>query len=339
MNHPINLSANSYTDLSPCTGLTTQEQAYSFSTQVKEAALSMGFDSFQSGLFSVAVSEITINAVRYANGAQAYISTTENGKGLHIEVEDQGPGIADLDQAMQAGYSSFNSLGLGLRAAQRAVDELQITTSVNGTKVCLTSYLPISNDVIDIGSVSFPKVGEAVNGDGYCICQYHGESVLLALYECHEEKTELQAALLMIKTFIKGNLEQPLDVLAERFHHFLQQKNYRKGVEMALLRITPVETQSLIIGDLTICSIFNDAHQMSPYPGKFGVNMPVNYEVRKSITTHKYCFAIHTNGLKNITLNTNEIADLTATKYAEQLFDKHAIAEDDATIIMVKACG
>jgi serine/threonine-protein kinase RsbT len=58
-----------------------------------------------------------------------------------IVARDDGPGIADLDRAMQDGYSSSGSLGLGLPGSRRLVDEFEIDSAPGkGTRVTLTKW-------------------------------------------------------------------------------------------------------------------------------------------------------------------------------------------------------
>ncbi len=47
-----------------------------------------------------------------------------------MTARDQGPGIADIEQAMQDGFSTGKSLGLGLPGAKRLMDEFEISSEV-----------------------------------------------------------------------------------------------------------------------------------------------------------------------------------------------------------------
>jgi serine/threonine-protein kinase RsbT len=58
---------------------------------------------------------------------------------------DQGPGIPDLDLAMQDGYSTINSFGLGLPGARRLMDEFDIRSKVGkGVTVTMKKWRPTS---------------------------------------------------------------------------------------------------------------------------------------------------------------------------------------------------
>ena len=54
---------------------------------------------------------------------------------LLIEAVDQGKGIADINLALQDGYSTKGTLGLGFASIFRLSDEVEIETSEKGTKI------------------------------------------------------------------------------------------------------------------------------------------------------------------------------------------------------------
>ncbi|WP_033081861.1 ATP-binding protein [Colwellia psychrerythraea] len=317
--------------------LSTEEQAYSFSAQVKQASINLGFDSFQSSLISLAVSEITINAVRYANGAKIHVYKTTNQKGLSILVEDTGPGIKNIKQAMASGYSTHNSLGLGLAAAKRTVDKMVINTSSKGTAITLTSYLPIPREVIDIGSVSFPKMGEYYKRDNFCIKTYQGECILIALFDSYETKTNVQAALLLINTFINEHYDLPLKELVIGCHRLLKGANYTRSMDMGLLRITPSSAESLIVGNISITTLLPTSNPIQKLSGGLGSNFPPSLIITHIKLSSPFCFALHSNGIDSVSLPKIDTLALNSKKHAEHIFDNHARADDDATIIVIKS--
>jgi serine/threonine-protein kinase RsbT len=92
-------------------------------------AAELGFSSCDQTLIATAISEIARNIITYATKGEVSLSTIKNGQeGLSITAVDEGPGIANLDQAMRNGYSSSGSLGLGLPGAKRMMDDFEIVS-------------------------------------------------------------------------------------------------------------------------------------------------------------------------------------------------------------------
>ena len=91
-----------------------------------------------------AASELVRNMLRYANGGKVLceiISHATLQTGVRLTFSDQGPGIPDIDKAMQDGYSTGKSLGLGLPGAKRLVSIFDIKTQLGkGTTVTITKW-------------------------------------------------------------------------------------------------------------------------------------------------------------------------------------------------------
>lgn len=85
-----------------------------------------------------AASELGRNTLEHGGGGQLEIAEVENGirKGLRLTFSDQGPGIADVKQALTDGFTSKQGMGLGLGGSKRLMNEFEIkTTPGEGTTV------------------------------------------------------------------------------------------------------------------------------------------------------------------------------------------------------------
>lgn len=108
-----------------------------------ELAEKLGFSSSEVYAIAIAVSEVARNIVRYARRGHITFSEIHNGSrmGLSVVAEDHGPGIPDLNRAMEPGFSTGNSLGLGLNSAERQMDEFEIVSTLgDGTTVAMTKW-------------------------------------------------------------------------------------------------------------------------------------------------------------------------------------------------------
>ena len=74
------------------------------------------------------------------------IAMSNNGDGFRvpgivISARDEGPGIPDVNRAMEPGYSTAGGLGLGLPGVRRIMDKFEIVSEVNrGTVVTVTKW-------------------------------------------------------------------------------------------------------------------------------------------------------------------------------------------------------
>lgn len=107
-------------------------------------AAQLGFKGTNLTLLATAISEVARNIVSYAGRGEIVLSTVKQGArtGIVVVATDQGPGIRDIALAMQDGYSTGGSLGMGLPGAKRLMDEFEIVSEVGeGTTVTMTKWM------------------------------------------------------------------------------------------------------------------------------------------------------------------------------------------------------
>jgi len=99
-------------------------------TLARDTAKSLGFGPIDQARIATAVSELARNIFLYAGSGSVTVRQVEKGghKGIEIVCEDQGPGIPDVDIALQDGYSTSRGMGMGLPGAKRLMDEFDIKT-------------------------------------------------------------------------------------------------------------------------------------------------------------------------------------------------------------------
>lgn len=110
---------------------------------VRELTKQFKFDQFASAAMTTAASELSRNVWVHAKSGSARIGILRGGDrvGLEVALVDHGPGIADLERALAGGYSTANSLGLGLSGTKRLVDEFNIDTAPGrGTTIVIRKW-------------------------------------------------------------------------------------------------------------------------------------------------------------------------------------------------------
>jgi serine/threonine-protein kinase RsbT len=113
--------------------------------QIGQFAQGAGFDDVSRAKLMTVVSELARNILKYAEKGRLIFVRYEGPirRGVEIIAEDRGPGIADVEKALEDHYSSSGTLGLGLPGVRRMVDEFEIaSTRGQGTRVTIRKWLP-----------------------------------------------------------------------------------------------------------------------------------------------------------------------------------------------------
>jgi len=113
-----------------------------------ELARQLGFSLTDVTMIATAISEVARNITSYAGRGEIWVGV-ENRDGrpaLIVRAEDDGPGIPDVERALEDGYSTGQGLGLGLPGARRLMDNLVVDSSPGkGTVVEMWKWTP-NND-------------------------------------------------------------------------------------------------------------------------------------------------------------------------------------------------
>ena len=106
-------------------------------------ALELGFSPTDATLIATAISEIARNIVVHVGKGEITMKPVQEQSrfGLVVTATDSGPGIADLEAALEHGYASRGGLGLGLPGARRLMDEFEVRSERGtGTTITMTKW-------------------------------------------------------------------------------------------------------------------------------------------------------------------------------------------------------
>lgn len=110
-----------------------------------QLALDLGFSLTDVTMISTAISEIARNITSYAGRGEVRVAVAdrEGRRALVVRAEDDGPGIADIDRAMEDGYTTGRGLGMGLPGARRLMDRLIVESALGrGTVIEMWKWVP-----------------------------------------------------------------------------------------------------------------------------------------------------------------------------------------------------
>jgi serine/threonine-protein kinase RsbT len=134
----VSSTANLRVDSSDEVVLRSGEDVVRLRSTVRERAIGVGFSLVDQTKIVTAASELARNTHDYGGGGRFRLDVLANGnrQGLRLVFEDDGPGIPDIERALQDGYTTGGGLGMGLGGARRLVNEFEIDSQPGeGTRI------------------------------------------------------------------------------------------------------------------------------------------------------------------------------------------------------------
>ncbi|BBX99299.1 anti-sigma regulatory factor [Mycobacterium lacus] len=110
-----------------------------------QLASELGFSLTDVTMIATAISEVARNITSYAGrgAVRVTVADREGRQALVVRAEDEGPGIADVERALEDGYSTGRGLGLGLPGARRLMDRFTIESALGkGTVIEMWKWVP-----------------------------------------------------------------------------------------------------------------------------------------------------------------------------------------------------
>lgn len=120
-----------------------EQDVVPFRNRTKACAVKIGMGIVSQTKLITAASELARNMLKYGRGGIILIEVVNKGTdtGIRLTFIDQGPGIENIDLALQDGYTTGKGLGLGLPGARRLMNEFNIHSQVGkGTTVTVIKW-------------------------------------------------------------------------------------------------------------------------------------------------------------------------------------------------------
>ncbi|HWR30265.1 MAG TPA: anti-sigma regulatory factor [Negativicutes bacterium] len=320
----------------------------------EQVATELAFGPQERDEIAIVISELGTNLVKHAGGGFILVTPlSDNGqKGIKIESVDDGPGIADIAKAVTDGFSSSNSLGVGLGAINRLMDKQEIISPLadgRGTKIiCVRyvrckDYLTVLHCPLELGAATRNHPLAEVNGDAFLI-KNAATSVTIAVIDGLGHGEYARQAAWTAREYIEKHYDQPLDAV---FSGTGISCSGTRGVVLAIVRFTwdilPAQKPPIIkfthasVGNIE-CKFFGN-----PYPipiivrrGVVGVNAPKPV-LSSHIWDPEMILVMHSDGLRTNWRWSDfpELADMEINRVAATLLHRLA-KEDDATVVVVR---
>ena len=307
-------------------------------------SLALGFAEQASEEMGLVVRELASNLVKHAERGTLTLTPLSEGErdGLEIASVDTGPGIADVEEAVRDGFSTACSLGCGLGAVNRMMDQVEISSQPGtGTRLVCRRWrrdaLPApAVSRLEFGAASRPHPKMNVNGDAFVIKQA-GQTALAAVIDGLGHGPEAHRAAQAARVYVEAHYDQPL---GEIFRGVGRTCRATRGVVMALARFDQSRET------LTFASFGNIEARV------IGSPTPINFLVRRGIvgvhttgpvvTEHPWTpgslLVLHSDGISTRWHwdDFASLADKPADAIAQALLRQLAKEEDDATVVVVR---
>jgi anti-sigma regulatory factor (Ser/Thr protein kinase)/serine/threonine protein phosphatase PrpC len=225
----------------------------------RNIAASIGFSPIECEEIVVATTELASNLVKHAGGGSiALMAVSANGRsGICIESQDSGPGIADIEQALTDGYSTAGSLGIGLGAVNRLMDDLELRSeSATGAHLVCHRWRrselgPAPAPWIEFGAASRALRNQRENGDAFLIRQWSGNA-LTAVIDGLGHGPFAQRAALTARRYLEQHFDRPL---VDLFRGADRACRATRGVVMALARFDHRARESVTVASVGNISV------------------------------------------------------------------------------------
>jgi len=306
----------------------------------KAHALALGFGAAAVAEVETAIAELATNLVKHAIGGGEVIilPLTEGGEpGLEIRVRDQGPGIANLEQAMAGGHSTSGTLGIGLSGVKRLMDEFAIQTGAGaGTEITVRKWRERQKSaILKFSVLACPYPGETVSGDGYFIKRCRDYEVF-AVIDVLGHGTDAHDVTGKCLELLEAHWQDDLAAIIAACHRGL---DHTRGAAMALGRVDRdgSRLEHISIGNVAT-RIYNTSQPARPYcfNGTLGMAMersarPESYPLGKDAL-----IVMCSDGIVSKFTVPDHLANDGPQVIAESIFSNYVRGSDDATVLVAK---
>ncbi|GAP96958.1 SpoIIE family protein phosphatase [Leptolyngbya sp. NIES-2104] len=208
-------------------------------------SIELGFDTTEQGKVAIVVTEAAKNLVKHAKHGEILIQSIDISGATSIEMIaiDSAPGIQNIAQSLQDGFSTTGTSGTGLGAIQRLSTQFDIYSQPQVGTVLIARLEskrdPPTMKAFEIGAVNLPKHKDNPSGDAWAIEQQHDRCLILVADGLGSGTLAAEASQAAIRVFQINAHLSPQQIL-EKIHAALRST---RGAVAAIAEIIPSEQQ------------------------------------------------------------------------------------------------
>lgn len=332
-------------------------------SEIEKNHLLSGATHIDSSLVKTILSELCTNIVKYAKRGNISVVRIDAKDEVMLEITaiDNGPGIANLDLALQDKFSTGGTLGLGLPGVRRMADNFEILSSKeNGTIVKVlkkikskqTNRSQLNSDIVekkenfkitqhlqtnelDIASFVKPSPGEISCGDKISVITMPN-SILLCITDVSGHGNEASKLANEIEAYLAKNASNNLDSLISNLHN---QFKGSRGAAMGFLHIDLKDWAMNYCGvGNTGASLISSTHRrFISKEGILGQRLP-SLNIQTATLTQGDLFFMWTDGLPELASRNfvTKSKSSTSIRLAHDLINSLGRPTDDAGCLILR---
>ena len=241
----------------------------------------IGFNETRAGELALLATEAAQNVLVHGGGGQVLLTGAAEGAGATARVVaiDQGPGIANVAEAMNDGFSTAGTMGGGLGAMKRMSTTLEIFTGRGGTILMAELTERAHQALLPLAGFVVPYPGETVSGDAWHAYSTRDRTIVIIADGLGHGMGAADAAQEAIAIFRKRQESSPAQIL--EFEHDALRKT--RGAVAAVAEIRRAEGTLLFAGVGNISAVIlspGGSRRLLSHNGTLGAFSPRIQEYR-----------------------------------------------------------
>jgi len=306
---------------------------------------SIGMEKGQVADVAITISELASNLLKHrAREGKVIIREIEkeDKKGVEIISSDLGPGITDVEEAMTDGHSTAGSLGIGLPAVNRLMDEFEIRSDTQEGTLITTrkwakSQLPCrSGSGLEWSIFSRPLPGQRSNGDAYFVKRYEDKVILAVIDGLGHGPAAHEAAQVAVDC-LENYYRRAFSEIFQLCHQRLRKT---RGAAMSLCRINLKDRVMTHTGIGNVQTrVYSSEKAPAPFclNGTLGVAMP-KVRIDDYSLSKESIIVMFSDGVSGRFSPDRfpGFLSLRSQNLAKRIMDNYARDNDDATVIVAR---
>ena len=286
------------------------------------------------------VVELAGNLLHHATRGTLYLSSTAEGTGLQVIAADKGPGIGNVALAMEDGFSTRSTPGLGLGAVRRMVQEMGVY-SQHGAGTVISAVVGEDRDPHpqQLAVLSTCIAGETLNGDSWLVHRAPGRTVYMVVDGLGHGLYASEAASLATRMAAGALTDNPSLALTALLNRMHEPMRATRGAAIAFVSVAGPVATCCGVGNISVLlhSADGTARSVLSHNGTLGHQMrkvqefPYPLTPGTTLVMHSDGIATHWKAAQYPGLLAQPPATAAGVLYRDAVRGR-----DDATVLVAK---